>query len=294
MTILAATDLSDQSGAALRSAARFAARRDQPLEVLYCDEAYAEDAGWRLFVETPWEEPKARKREVRRQLDDYVDTVLGELAEDLEITRTVELAHLEDTVTDIVDERDVDWVVVGATGASRVAETLLGSTAEEVVRISDAPVLVVPSDGELVDVDTIVAPTDLSTCSRASFEIAIGLARDYGANLHVMRAIDVPTTAIVPHQEAPSIDMDGYRDQMQEGLEDFLEDFDLTDLEVSSTLPVDAPHEAILGAADDHDADLVVMGTHGRRGVPRLLLGSTTVKVLHRIERPVATIRRTD
>jgi nucleotide-binding universal stress UspA family protein len=294
MTILAATDMSDQSRAALRSAARLAARRDQPLEVLYCDEAYAEDAGWRLFVETPWEEPKVRRGEVRKQLDEYLDAVLGDLADALEVTRTVELAHVDDTVAERVDEGDVEWVVVGATGASRVAETLLGSTAEEIVRTSDAPVLVVPSDGELQDIETIVTPTDLSACSRASLEVALGLARDYGADLHVLRAIDVPTTAIVPHEDTPSIDMDGYRDEMQQGLEEFLAEFDLSGVTVSTELPVDTPHEAIVASAAERDADLVVMGTHGRRGIRRLLLGSTTARVLRRIERPVATIRLTE
>lgn len=292
MTVLAATDLSDNSRSALRAAARLADRRELPLAVLYCDEGFADDAAWRMFVETPWEEPETRRREAREQLESFIDDTLTDEPEDLAIRPVVALDHLEDAIDEMIEEYGVELVVVGATGASALAETVLGSTAEDVVRSASVPVLVVPNATDLEPVDEILAPVDLSPPSRVSFELAVDLARQYAAALHVLRAIDVPTTSIVPDgTEAPPIDMQAYEDQMAESLEEFLADVDTDGIEVSTSLPLDPPTPAIVRTAEDRGSDLVVMGTHGRRGLGRLLLGSTTNKVLRRIPSPVLTIR---
>jgi nucleotide-binding universal stress UspA family protein len=52
-----------------------------------------------------------------------------------------------------------------------------------------------------------------------------------------------------------------------------------------------APHQAILDYVDEHDIDLVVMGTHGRTGLDRYLLGSVTEKVVRLSDAPVLTVR---
>ncbi len=291
MSILAPTDLSEHARAGLRSAARLALRRETALQVMYCDESYATDAAWRPFVETPWEDRTARRRQVHRRLDGYLADVLGELGDALEIATEVRFERVDAAIADRESAGEVELVVAGATGASALSETLFGSTAEEIVRTAEAPVLIVPHERKFDDPETILAPIDLSDCSRASLRKAIAIAREFGAELHVVRAIDLPTAAAAPHGEVPSVDMEGYREQMQRGLEEFLEEFDLDGLDVSTDLPVDAPHAAIVEAAERLGADLVVMGTHGRRGVRRLLLGSTTIKVLRRVAVPILTVR---
>ena len=296
MTILATTDLSDNSKAAIRSAARIASHRDAALRVLFCDEHSAEDAAWRLFVQTPWEEPEEREREAREQLDSFLEETLGDLSTRPETETDVRLEHLEDAIADMTGEgSDIDLLVVGATGASGLTRVLLGSSAEDVVRTADPPVLVVPHDHELDRVSDILAPVDLSDCSKRSLQVAVDLARDYRAKLHVLRALPMPTAAVVPFEsDVPPVDLDVYEEDAREALDHFLSDVDTSNIEVTTSVPIDTPHTAIADASEEIDADLVVMGTHGRRGFERFFLGSTTVKVLRQIARPVMTVRHSE
>jgi len=52
-----------------------------------------------------------------------------------------------------------------------------------------------------------------------------------------------------------------------------------------------SPYRQILASAEEHDIDLIVMGTHGRRGIDRYLLGSVAEKVVRTAEPPVLTVR---
>ena len=295
MSILATTFLSDNSRAALRAAARIAERRDLPLRVLYCDEGFDEDAAWRMFVQTPWEEPDVRRREAREQLDTFIDETLADTTDDLAIETDVALDQVEDAVASTCEERDIQLLVVGATGASDLATALIGNTAEELVRTSPVPVLVVPHDTDWSAVEEILAPVDLSDPSRESFGLALDLARQYGAHLHILRSIDVPTTSVVPYEaDVPPIDMESYERESKQSLESFIDEFDTDGVDYSTSLPVDTPHSAIVRTAEERGSDLVIMGTHGRRGVRRLLLGSTTTRVLRQIPAPLLTVRPAD
>ena len=79
--------------------------------------------------------------------------------------------------------------------------------------------------------------------------------------------------------------------QREKQFEEFVGEFDLDDLAVQRHLHVGAPHAAVVEIVREHDADLVVMGTHGRRGFQKFFLGSTASKVLRRMPCAVMTVR---
>jgi nucleotide-binding universal stress UspA family protein len=117
---------------------------------------------------------------------------------------------------------------------------------------------------------------DLSDRSRAAFGAACSLAGESGAHLHVLNVVVS-------------------RDDRKE-VEDELRAF----YRAAPALTVDYlvrggdTPAAILRAADEVDADLIVMGTHGRSGLDRLLCGSVAESVLQRSRRPVLVVRQTD
>jgi nucleotide-binding universal stress UspA family protein len=295
MTILAATDLSDNSRAALRSAARLAERRNTPLEILYCEELGDPEAPWRAFVSTPWEEPGKLKKRAAEKLKSFADETLADIELTVPRKHLVDLDSIEDAILEREERGDLDCIVVGATGRGQLARLLLGTTAEAIVRRATSPVCVVPPQRALDQARTILAPVDLSDCSRASLQMAVDLAREHEASVHVLRALPIPNTAMVPYEtDVPPVDFQTYKTETRQALERFVGEVDTSGVDVTVEQMIESPTTAILSYADDHDIDLIVMGTHGRSGIDRFFLGSTATKVLRRPPCPICTVRRAD
>jgi len=139
--------------------------------------------------------------------------------------------------------------------------------------------------------DRILLPTDGSDAGNRAVEQAVGLARETGAELHVLFVVeDIPY--------APEMMDDTVEEQLREIGEEALEAIrgqaDEAGVEVVEAIEEGAPHTAILDYADREDVDVVVMGTHGRSGLDRYLLGSVTERVVRTAEIPVLTVRMTD
>jgi nucleotide-binding universal stress UspA family protein len=139
----------------------------------------------------------------------------------------------------------------------------------------------------------ILVATDFNELATAALHSAAGIAARTGAELVVVYAdrFEPPvefTATQLPHL---ALDLDESRERAQKALEDYVS------LHVSSAIPrrlfvrEDLPVSAIVKAADEVDADVIVMGTHGRGGFARLLLGSVAEGVLYASERPVMTLR---
>lgn len=134
----------------------------------------------------------------------------------------------------------------------------------------------------------ILVPTDGSEGATAAFDHALDLAGDAGATLHVINAVD-PT--VVPVEMG-----DGMFEALRQSGEGLVEELRARGEDVGVTVETAVvtapPAEAITGYADDHDIDLVVMGTHGRTGLNRWLLGSVTERVVRTSPAPVLTVRQ--
>lgn len=295
MSILASTDFSEDSRTALRTAARLAEARDTSLTVAHFVEA-TETTPWDLRSELP----EARKQKIRNEagerLEEFLDETFTETARPDELELHVEVAEPEEALPALGEQRDAELLVVGATGRNRVAEFLLGSTAEEVVRSSRQPVLVVrPNRASEKSFERIVAPVDFSDCSRHGLARAINLARGEGASLDILHAYRLPTSEVT--EFGPTVtprQVDELQYERRRQLDEFVEEFDLAGLAVSTHLDIANPATAVVETVEDHDADLVVMGTHGRRGFRKLFLGSTASKVLRRMPCSVMTVRTED
>lgn len=291
MSILTGTDLSEASLSAITTAARLARRRDTALEIIHCVQWADPDALWRHLVETPWEQPDKTRARAQKRLEAFIDEHLPDDLRPDDMELSVELAHTDDTLVERSNAPEVEIVVVGASGHGRVASMFVGSTAEYCVRSCHVPVLTVPHDRDLEEIDHVLAPVDLSEPSRASLRTAARWARRADASLEVLRAVPMPAAGLVPADiEIPTGDPEEHRDRAEEQLREFVDATDLPELrDLETTVSLDPPFAAILERAEG--ADLCVMGTHGRRGLERFLLGSTTAKVLRRIKSPLLTIR---
>jgi nucleotide-binding universal stress UspA family protein len=242
------------------------------------------------------------------QQDDYREEGRRELEAEFEeavpadnqppiVELEVALEFPEEYISEELERADYGLVAIGATGLNRVANFFLGSVPEEIVRRSAAPVMVVPHDDEPGGLfENIVAPVDFSKCSRKSLAHAAGLAREADASLTVVHADSVAAdTQSVPMSAAPeAVPVEEIQEKRSEQFEKFLEEAHLEGLDWESRQQVGSPLDVISDTVEEIGADLVVMGTHGRRGLERLFLGSTATKVLRRMPCAVVTVRELD
>jgi nucleotide-binding universal stress UspA family protein len=146
----------------------------------------------------------------------------------------------------------------------------------------------------------ILAPTDLSSFSATGVRYACNLAKALGAE--VLLAHAVSTSEFTSHASSLKITASGaeaeslignlvenQKQQLRQFCEHYLADA-TSDLNVQQIVDMGDAHTLIVNWARDKAADLIVMSTHGRSGLPRMILGSVTEKVLRSASCPVLAI----
>lgn len=144
----------------------------------------------------------------------------------------------------------------------------------------------------MLPIRTILHPTDFSVHSEWAFRLACSLARDHGSRLVVLHVIppDVHGERIVVYGErgSASIRPRGYYQALEK-----LCQLRASDLKVSieQQLEEGEPDAIILRVARESNCDLIVMGTHGRTGLRRLLMGSVAEEVVRKAPCAVLTVK---
>lgn len=148
-----------------------------------------------------------------------------------------------------------------------------------------------------MEIRRILVPTDFSERAERALPHALWMAEEFGAELHLLHALvlhgDDPGRA----DEFP--DLQDAHEQLRRWAAGRMEE-SVAEVDTARVPVVEAQERGIAAAptiveyADDHDVDLVVMATHGRRGVRRMLLGSVAEEVLRTAGCPVLTVRPED
>jgi nucleotide-binding universal stress UspA family protein len=136
--------------------------------------------------------------------------------------------------------------------------------------------------------ESILVPTDGSDGAWAALDEAVELAARFDATVHSLSVVD--TTAAYADTGGAEL-MNALEQAGTRTTAEAQERAEAADVEVVTTVEPGTPHRTILAYADDHDVDLVVMGTRGRTGLERYLLGSVTEKVVRTADIPVLTVR---
>jgi nucleotide-binding universal stress UspA family protein len=143
----------------------------------------------------------------------------------------------------------------------------------------------------MLSIRTILHPSDFSEQSGCAFQLACSLARDYGSRLIVLHVLKAPVltyggvmTAPPPPMHSPE-ELQAVREQLQR-----IKPLDST-LSVEYLLEEGDPATAVLQIAQERQCDLIVMGTHGRTGLGRLLIGSVAEQVVRKASCPVLTVK---
>ncbi len=140
----------------------------------------------------------------------------------------------------------------------------------------------------MLPIHTILHPTDFSPHSEYAFCMACSLARDYQARLVVLHVAE-PALAVYGEGALFLPPPGAILEEARERLEHVRPP--APDIAVERRLKDGEPAVEIVRAAAEANADLVVMGTHGRRGLGRLLMGSVAEAVLRKAPCPVLTVK---
>jgi nucleotide-binding universal stress UspA family protein len=183
-----------------------------------------------------------------------------------------------------------DLIVMGTHGRTGLRRLFAGSVATAVLRGAHCPVLALRSGASAAGVQrgqVILHPTDFSENSEPALSVARMLARSLGARLVVLHVAPMPV--VMGGSMASEIDPRYYSDVL-DGIRAGLDGPDLK-YPVETLFRQGFEPEMIRQVATELDCDLIVMGTHGRSGITRLLLGSVAEPVLSKADCPVMVVR---
>jgi nucleotide-binding universal stress UspA family protein len=140
----------------------------------------------------------------------------------------------------------------------------------------------------------ILVAIDFSDASEAALDYAIGLAKPLGASITVLHAYELPVYgfpdgALVVSAEMATTIMSG----AQTGLREMCAKRAASGITLTQILRQGIPWEEVHRVANEVNADLIVIGTHGRTGLKHALLGSVAEKIIRTATRPVLTVHQT-
>ena len=273
--ILSPVDLSPASENILKWAGLFARTFGAPLEVLYAD-------WWeppRYFTEAQIQQLSRQEQEgeraLRKELETLANAALGDL-----VPHSVNIVegHPTERILARAKELTAGLIVMGSHGRTGMARLRLGSVAEDVIRGSACPVLIVKSgkdaEGEPA-IRNILCPINFTRLSRQSLDFSSELASAFGAKLWVVHATD--------HEETKL-------DEVQQRICEWVPQDMRGRCEVSEVARKGNPSEQILLMARERAADLIVMGAQHRPFLEFTTMGTTTERVMRHSHASVLAI----
>ncbi|EMA64926.1 universal stress protein [Halorubrum kocurii] len=226
---------------------------------------------------------------LEREGEEIVEAAADRAAErGVETVTDVLQGGVAETIATYADGHAIDLVVMPTRGRTGLDRLLLGSTTERVVRESTVPVLSVRPDGEPARYPyrNVLVPTDGSERARDALDRAVALAERAGATVHVLSVVGVGAVGTEAY---------GGVDAMVENTEEIVSEaaaaVEEAGVEAAEAVEVgSSAARGIRAYADENEIDLVVMGTQGRTGVERYLLGSVAERTVRTSSVPVLTV----
>ena len=138
----------------------------------------------------------------------------------------------------------------------------------------------------------VLVPTDGSPASDAAIDHAIDLADRYDARLHALYVVDGGSYSTL--EAGTEVVIDALESEGESATRRVADAAADAGVECVTTVTSGTAYRSIHAYVDEHDIDVIVMGTHGRKGLDRYLLGSVTERVVRTSDAPVLTVRQPD
>ncbi len=253
--LLLATDGSAFSEGAIREAVNFAKKCSSKLSVMTVLESNPEyeTIGSKFFEQ--------EEKEALKNLESVKARALQE-----GVACDIEVLHADDPAAAIVDkasEKKTNMIIIGRRGRTGLKKLLMGDTASKVIGHAPCKVLVVPRAAR-IEYRNILVATDGSAHANAAVSEAIAIAKRCGSSLIALSAMRDETE----QKESETHSGKAVEAAQKEGVP------------AEALTPLGRSFNVIVEAAGGRGVDLIVMGTYGKTGVKKLLMGSSTEKVI--------------
>jgi nucleotide-binding universal stress UspA family protein len=208
-------------------------------------------------------------------------------------------------IINVANENACDLIIMGTHGRKGLAHTFLGSVAERVTRLATIPVLLIRETNHTTSTtfQRILIAVDGSAASRKALHYADRLAKLTNAELHLVHVIpDIPPPLVDPIGVGGIAASLTYNDTLKQLEHEAHIVMEVSRAEIATTNTVfhtaraqrERIPEVLVKYASEQHCDLIVMGTHGRTGFNRLLLGSVAEGVAHTTPVPLLLIHLAD
>ncbi len=179
-------------------------------------------------------------------------------------------------ISEEITKENIDLVIMGAQGISGIEEVLIGSTTEKVVRFSGCPVITVKEKRKTGDIRKIVFASNFEENQDYIMDQLLKMQKLLGATLHLVK-INTPNNFESDHL-------------IKKEMSAFVNKYLLTDYTLNIYNEF-TEEDGITRFAEEIDADMIALATHGRTGLMHLLSGSIAEDIVHHAKRPVWTCR---
>jgi len=278
--ILVATDFSERSDRALRRATLLARHSGAALTIVH---GLDDDRSKRIVEREHYE-----MENLLRDLTSTLTSVDG-----LKSSWRIVLGEPSQAILQAVKDERPDLLVLGPHRRQIFRDIFVGTTVERTIRGTDCPVLMANAT-PVGPYRHVLLSTDLSEGSRDAMAKYLSLSLAEEPRHSVLHVFDAPMLRLAMSHEIADEEREAYLDDQRSiarlELQKFIAATGLTSARVVLRHDATDPNHEILAAANLARADLIVMATHSKRGLERLLLGSTTERVLRDSEIDVLAI----
>jgi nucleotide-binding universal stress UspA family protein len=192
----------------------------------------------------------------------------------IETSLFVELGAVIATIEALIEEHKPEEVVMGTKGASGLKEMVIGSNTEKIIRDASVPVWTIPIYSDVMAIKNIVLPTDLDLNQADFIHKVLSLQKLFSATIHILYVKD-------------HADKSDERETLNE-LENFRLNYGLSNC-TSNFCVAASQRKGILDFVTETNSQLVIMGTHARKGLDHWFLGSLTEEIANQITYPMFT-----
>jgi len=237
------------------------------------------------------------KEMVKLGISRMKDTVEAHDVEGIKINQVQQRGlSVAPVILDYANEKDIDLIVMGTHGRRGLGHMVLGSVAEEIVRLAPCPVLTIREyeDPRPVEaLNRILVPVDFSGPAKEALCHAKEIASFYDAQLQLLHVVEQPLLPAYYMTDSiymlnPDIDL---KQRARQELEELIRDTGGPDIPVDIIVTEGRAAKEIVTFAETNEDGMIVISTHGLTGIKHMLIGSVSEKVVRMAPCPVFTVK---
>jgi len=277
--VLACIDGSEESFHAFEETVKFAKEKNLTVFALTVAPSYQGDlslVGMGVSVDDlskPFKEALLKAREIASKYQVLIKTLYEE-------------GEPFEKIIDVAEEISSDLIVMGKKGMSALEQILMGSVTERVIGYSNTDVLVVPKNAS-IQWDKIVVAVDVSKYAEKLCKRALDIAKDFNSEINIVSTVEVSPAVFAIKPEIFDVQVEKTKQFLKEIEMKFQEE----NIVAKFFIEEGEAYEKILELVDKIKAQMIILGTHGRTGLRRLLMGSTCQRVIGLSKVPVLVVK---